>query len=351
MRDVAIVGTAQTRHQRRVDDRNEVEMLMPVLQELKDGLGVTQADLDFTCSGSTDYLAGQGFSFVGTLDGVGPYPPIAESHVEQDGAWALYEAWVKIQTGAADTALVYSYGKSSPGELPRVLSRQLDPYYYGPLWPDSISLAALQARALLDSGKATERDLAEIAVRSRRSAKDNPKAQLSGDFDVDEILAEDHLVAPLRKHDCPPISDGAVALVLAAGDRAKELSDKPAWIKGVEHRIDPHALGVRDLTESPSTRLAGEAAGVGDGPVDVAELHAPFTSQEVILREALGLGEGVDVNPSGGALAANVLMASGLIRIAEVANRISAGTAGRGVAHATSGHCLQHNLVCVLEGD
>jgi acetyl-CoA acetyltransferase len=324
---------------------------MPVLQELKDGLGVTQADLDFTCSGSTDYLAGQGFSFVGTLDGVGPYPPIAESHVEQDGAWALYEAWVKIQTGAADTALVYSYGKSSPGELPRVLSRQLDPYYYGPLWPDSISLAALQARALLDSGKATERDLAEIAVRSRRSAKDNPKAQLSGDFDVDEILAEDHLVAPLRKHDCPPISDGAVALVLAAGDRAKELSDKPAWIKGVEHRIDPHALGVRDLTESPSTRLAGEAAGVGDGPVDVAELHAPFTSQEVILREALGLGEGVDVNPSGGALAANVLMASGLIRIAEVANRISAGTAGRGVAHATSGHCLQHNLVCVLEGD
>ncbi|HET9769514.1 MAG TPA: thiolase domain-containing protein, partial [Acidimicrobiia bacterium] len=333
------------------DDRNEVEMLMPVLQELKDGLGVTQADLDFTCSGSTDYLAGQGFSFVGTLDGVGPYPPIAESHVEQDGAWALYEAWVKIQTGAADTALVYSYGKSSPGELPRVLSRQLDPYYYGPLWPDSISLAALQARALLDSGKATERDLAEIAVRSRKAAKDNPYAQVAGDFDVDEILAEDPLVAPLRKHDCPPISDGAVAMVLAAGDRAKDLCDTPAWIRGVEHRIDPHALGVRDLTESPSTRLAGEAAGVGSGTVDVAELHAPFTSQEVILREALGLGEDVDVNPSGGPLAANVLMAAGLIRIAEVANRISAGSAGRGVAHATSGHCLQHNLVCVLEGD
>jgi acetyl-CoA acetyltransferase len=351
MRDVAIVGTSQTAHQRKVDDRNEVEMLMPVLQGLKDGLGITQADLDFTCSGSTDYLAGQPFSFVGTLDGVGPYPPIAESHVEQDGAWALYEAWVKIQTGAADTALVYSYGKSSPGELPRVLSRQLDPYYYGPLWPDSISLAALQARALLDSGKATERDLAEIAVRSRKAAKDNPHAQVAGDFDVDEILAEAPLVAPLRKHDCPPISDGAVAVVLAAGDRAKELCDKPAWIRGIEHRIDPHALGVRDLTESPSTTLAAEAAGVGDGPVDVAELHAPFTSQEVILRNAMGLGDDIDVNPSGGALAANVLMASGLIRIAEVADRISAGAAGRGVGHATSGHCLQHNLVCVLEGD
>jgi acetyl-CoA acetyltransferase len=350
MRDVAIVGTAQSVHAARIDDRNEVEMLMPVLQELKDGLGVTQADLDDTCSGSTDYLAGQGFSFVGTLDGVGPYPPIAESHVEQDGAWALYEAWVKIQTGAANTALVYSYGKSSPGELPRVLSRQLDPYYYGPLWPDSISLAALQARALLDSGKATERDLAEIAVRSRTAAKDNPFATISGDFDVDELLADDPIVAPLRKHDCPPLSDGAVAMVLAADDRARELSDSPAWIRSIEHRIDAHALGVRDLTDSPSTRLAAEAAGVGDGPVDVAELHAPFTSQEVILREALGLGDDVDVNPSGGPLSANVIMAAGLVRVAEVANRISAGSAARGVAHATSGQCLQHNLVCVIEG-
>src|SRR5215218_5778826 len=350
MRDVAIVGTAQSVHARRVEDRNEVEMLMPVLQELKDGLGVTQADLDFTCSGSTDYLAGQGFSFVGTLDGVGPYPPISESHVEADGAWALYEAWVKIQTGAADTALVYSYGKSSPGELPRVLTRQLDPYYYGPLWPDSISLAALQARQLLDSGKATERDLAEIAVRSRKAAKDNPFATISGDFDVDEILADEPLVAPLRKHDCPPLSDGAVAVVLAADDRARELTDAPAWIRGIDHRIDVHSLGLRDLTESPSTRLAGEAAGVNGGAVDVAELHAPFTSQEVILRDALGLAEDADVNPSGGALAANTMMAAGLVRIVEVANRIAAGTAGRGVAHATAGHCLQMNLVCVLEG-
>ncbi|MET0804440.1 MAG: lipid-transfer protein, partial [Acidimicrobiales bacterium] len=243
----------------------------------------------------------------------------------------------------------YSYGKSSPGELPRVLSRQLDPYYYGPLWPDSLSLAALQTRALLDSGKATERDLAEIAVRSRAAAKDNPFATVSGDFDVDEILAEDHLVAPLRKHDCPPLSDGAVAVVLAAEGRARELTENPAWIRGVEHRIDVHALGLRDLTDSPSTRLAAEAAGVSDGPVDVAELHAPFTAQEVILREAMGLSDDVDVNPSGGALAANTMMAAGLVRIVEVANRIAAGTAGRGVAHATSGHCLQQNLVCVLE--
>ena len=44
-------------------------------------------------------------------------------------------------------------------------------------------------------------------------------------------------------------------------------------------------------------------------------------------------------------------MSAGLIRIGEVARRISSGEAARGVAHATSGPCLQQNMVVVLEGD
>ena len=49
-------------------------------------------------------------------------------------------------------------------------------------------------------------------------------------------------------------------------------------------------------------------------------------------------------------MAANALMAGGLIRIGEAAARIMDGTAGRAVAHATSGPVLQQNLVAVLEG-
>jgi acetyl-CoA acetyltransferase len=351
VRDVAVVAVAQMPNVRAESVRNEVEMLMPVLQEVRRRAGLTQQEIGFTCSGSTDYLAGQAFSFVSTLDGVGPWPPIQESHVEMDGAWALYEAWVKLQLGDLDTALVYAYGKSSPGPLHEVLSRQLDPYSVGPLWPDAISLAALQARALLDAGKATEADLAEVAARSRKAALANPNAQLAWDRAAAELLAEEPLVDPLRKHDCPPITDGACAVILAAGDTARRLRERPAWIRGIDHRVEPMAFGVRDLTTSVSTRLAGERAGVSAGPVDVAELHAPFTHQELILREALGLGDHPNVNPSGGALAANAVMTAGLIRIAEVAQRIMDGTADRGVAHATSGPCLQQNLVCVLEGE
>jgi acetyl-CoA acetyltransferase len=168
---------------------------------------------------------------------------------------------------------------------------------------------------------------------------------------ADQLLAEPPLVDPLRKHDCPPISDGACAVILAADDRARALRDRPAWIRGIDHRIEPMALGVRDLTTSASTRLAAAYAGVGDRPADVVELHAPFSPQELIQREALDLGDHPNVNPSGGALAANPVMVAGLIRISEVAERIMAGEASRGVAHATSGPCLQQNLVCVLEGE
>lgn len=351
MRDIAVISFAQTPARRSVPELNEVEMLMPAVHTALGQVDMTIDDIGFTCSGSTDYLAGVGFSFVSTLDAVGPWPPIQESHVEMDGAWALYEAWVKLQLGELDTALVYCYAKSSPGDLPMVLTRQLDPIMAAPLWPDSVSLAALQAQAWIDAGKGTAADMAEVAARSRRAALDNPNAQLAWDRPASAIADEAPMVGPLRRSDCPPITDGAAAIVLAAGDVARDKVERPAWIRGIDHRIEPIHLGLRDLTVSESTRLAGERAGVGDGTVDVAELHAPFSHQELILREALGLGDDVSVNPSGGALGANPMMTAGLIRIGEVANRIASGAAGRGVAHATSGPCLQQNLVTVLEGD
>nr|BBJ48887.1 lipid-transfer protein [Streptomyces avermitilis] len=321
-------------------------MLIPVLHDVLGQAGLKTGDIGFTCSGSTDYLAGRAFSFTMALDGVGAWPPISESHVEMDGAWALYEAWTKLLTGDADTALVYAYGKSSPGSVRDVLTRQLDPYYVAPLWPDSVALAALQAQALIDAGHADEPALAGVAARSRASAATNSHAQLSG-----SVPQGDYVVRPLRTGDCPPVGDGAAAVVLAAGDRARRLCARPAWIRGIDHRIEAHALGVRDLTDSPSTRLAAEKAGVFERPVDTAELYAPFTSQEVVLRRALRLDDRVTVNPSGGALAANPIMAAGLIRIGEAAARIHRGESDRALAHATSGPCLQQNLVALLEGD
>ncbi|WP_236788386.1 thiolase domain-containing protein [Amycolatopsis sp. GM8] len=336
MSDVAVVGFAQAPNVRRTEGTtNGVEMLVPIFAEVFEQTGLSKKDIGFWCSGSSDYLAGRAFSFISAVDATGAFPPIHESHVEMDAAWALYEAWLKIRMGEVDTALVYGFGKSSAGQLRRVLALQLDPYLVAPLWPDSVSIAAIQARLGLDSGLWSEKDLAEVAARNRG-------------VDVEGLLDAQYLADPLRAHDVAPITDGAAVIILASAERAKEFAARPALITGIEHRVDTPVLGARDLTRALSAEAAARAAGA-DG-VEVAELHAPFTHQELILRSALGLGDQVRVNPSGGALAANPMFAAGLARIGEAAREIFAGHANRVLAHATSGPALQQNLVAVMEG-
>jgi len=140
-------------------------------------------------------------------------------------------------------------------------------------------------------------------------------------------------------------------VIIASERRAEDLCARPALITGFAHRIDSGSLGARDLLAVPSATAAGRAAGTAAGrTVEVAELHAPFSHQEIMLREALGLGGGVAVNPSGGALCGNPMFAAGLARIGTAAQAIMSGRAGRALGHATSGPALQQNLVCVMEG-
>jgi acetyl-CoA acetyltransferase len=349
-RDVAVVGFAHAPHVRRTEGTtNGVEMLMPCFAQLYAELGLKQTDIGFWCSGSSDYLAGRAFSFISAIDSIGAVPPINESHVEMDAAWALYEAYIKILTGQVDTALVYGFGKSSAGILRRVLALQTDPYTVAPLWPDSVSMAGLQARFGLDSGKWTAEQMAKVALESFSYAQrtDSEKPAKS----IDELLARPFFADPLRRHDIAPITDGAAAIVLAAGDKARELRERPAWITGIEHRIETPVLGARDLTTSPSTAASARTATGGDADsIEIAELHAPFSHQQLILTEAIGLGTSTKVNPSGGALAANPMFVAGLERIGFAAQHIFDGSARRVLAHATSGPALQQNLVAVMEG-
>lgn len=348
MRDVAVVGFAQRQMAEFDGSPTCVELLVPLFQECYEQTGWTRADIGFWCSGSSDYLAGRSFSFVQAVDAIGVIPPVNESHVEMDLAWAMYEAWIKIQTGEVDTALVYAFGKSSAGTLRRTLALQLEPYTMTPLWPDTVSLAGLQARAGIDAGDWDEQAMAGVVQRSMTDAEKNEHAIRKGGSSVEALLAKPLYADPLRKHDCAPVTDGAAAIVLAAGDKAREVRERPAWITGIAHNIDPMHLGARDLTRSAST--ANAARGLDLGGVEIAELHAPFSHQELILRRELGLSDDVRINPSGGPLGGNPMFSGGGIRVGEAASRIWSGEVGKALAHATSGPALQQNLVCTLEG-
>lgn len=334
--DIAIVGWAATPMVRRTD-RTETQLLMSVITDVLKPLGLTRKDVDFTCLGSCDYITGQAFSFVSNLDAIGAWPPKRDSHVEMDGAWALYEAWLRLQEGDIDIALVTGSGRSSTGDPALIYPMEMDPFFLAPLGADPLTFAALQARAVIASGLADERRMAEASIRARKKGT------------VDELLKRDYVREPLRRHDLPPITDGAAAMVLARGDRARKLVKRPAYITGFDHRTECHNPSFRRLDDSPSTRIAAKAAGLDDGPIEVAELQAAFTHEELLLRHVLGLGKDVRVNESGGALRENPIMATGLIRIGHAANHVFSG-GKRALAHSTSGPCLQQNLICIVEG-
>ena len=124
------------------------------------------------------------FAFVSNIDGVGAWPPVYESHVEMDGAWALSEAWLRLQVGDIDVALVIGSGKSSPGKPREVFSLQTDPYVMAPLGLDPVSLAGHPGAG---AARRRQGDRARLrrgrVAAAARDALDNPHAQVAKDVD------------------------------------------------------------------------------------------------------------------------------------------------------------------------
>ncbi|QCH22459.1 thiolase domain-containing protein [Mycobacteroides salmoniphilum] len=354
MRDVAVVSYAQSPCTAANLRDDMAEILLPVVREALEQVELRREDIDFYASGSHDFFEGRTFAYIESLDAVGAWPPISESHVEMDAAWACYEAWAWLQLGHGDIALIYGVGRGAPpADLDQVFPSSLDPYYLAPLHPHRHAIAGLQAAAVIEAGITTEREMADVVNQSLTDALSNPFALKAGAPGVETLLDEPYIAAPLRPHDAAPVGDGAAVLILATGDVARRLARRPAWIRAIDHRMDTHHPGSRDLAVLDSARIAAEKAaamaGFSASNVEVAELHTEYSYAEPLLTKTFGIDNNTLVNPSGGPLAGAPATATGLIRIGESARTIMQGRATRALAHATNGPGLQHNLVCLME--
>src|SRR6266403_1562298 len=304
LRNVAVVAFSQAPIVARDEHRIASEILYPEVRSALDQCDVERAAIDYQVAGSADYSDGRPFGFVTALDVMGSWPAKQDLHLEMDAAFAAYYAWVRMQAGDCDTALVCGYGKNSEGEPERVLNLELDPYYQAPLGLGPSATAALQASAYMARSGATDRDFAEVAARNRAAGAKNPCAQLREAVPAETLAATPWVVEPLRRGYLPPYGDSAVCLVLAAEGKAERMCDRPAWIHGTDQRIELQTLGARDLSRSPSARLAAERA------LDIDAAPSSPT-----------------VNPSGGPLVGHPLMMTGLIRLGEAFRQL-AGQAG-----------------------
>lgn len=320
------------------DGANDAERLAPVAERALAAAGISRDQVGLVCTAGYEFGSGVIGSMMDVLAVLPCWPPVTHTHLEGDGAFAFAEAWVRLLAGEADIAVVSAFSRPLATDLPRVLARQLDPYLVTPLGPGPRHVAALQASALLAAGQYTERDFAAVVCARR------------GGLSVEEVLAQPYLASPLRALDCSTTDCGGVATaVLAIEGAATRAAARSAWITGLDHRVESGALGQRDLTVSPSTRAAARRLGLPGTAIDVIELQAPYSPQELLLLDAIGAAGIGAVNPSGGVLPADPLGVSGLMRLGAAATAVLRGEADRAVGHAGNGPALQHNLLCLLE--
>jgi acetyl-CoA C-acetyltransferase len=378
-RKVAIVACAQTSYESRKKQSREM-MVYEVIKDLLQTAGISKSEVDTVVSAQNDYLEGRTISNMRT---VGPLAAFMkdETKVEMDGAFAAFYALARILSGVHDLAIVAGESMAScfPAYLPMIWT--LDPSFDRPNgFLNEVSAAAIQAGAYMDRYGVSEEQVADVSVKNLGNAAGNPFAlRKMPDIDIDAVMGSRMLYSPIRELNAYPLTDGACALLLAAEEKAGEITDKPVWIDGVGNCHGTYYLGDRDLAGCDSLKAAAEAAykmaGIEDPAeeLDAAEIHENYSHEELIFYEALGFceeGEGaglleggvtatggdLPVNASGGGLSANPLCATGLIRLAEAAMQLR-GEAGEhqvpgepavALAHGQNGICAQQNVVFIL---
>jgi len=378
---VAIIGYAQSHHQYDVQKTRE-DLVFDVTREALANAGILREELGTVVTASTDFLDGRTISNVFLSMAVGAFLK-DESKVEEDGTTALQYALMKLLTGAYDVALVEAHTIGWQFNPHQVSFYTVDPLVERQLGlVNDISAAAIQARMYMDKYGVSEDDLAAVAVKNLGNAASNPYASRRlADVSVSEVLNSKLYYEPLRELMISPVTDGCAVVILASEDKVKKLGCCcPVWIEGVgncqdAYLRDRNLLGMDSLKKAAASAFA--MAGIRDpfNELDVLEVSERYAHEELLIYEALGLareGRGKElvnkgvtsmygelpVNPSGGALGADPICATGLVRVVECVKQIrgeaeghQVGSVKRALAHGQFGICAQKNTVVILGGD
>ena len=291
--------------------------------------------------------------------GITGVPIVTVENACASGTTAFHEAQVAVGQGRYEAVLAFGIET-----MTAVFDGPIEPLASDPEGAQGFampSLYGMAAHRYQHCHGVTPEQMALVAVKNRRHAVGNPRAQHSGEFTVEQILGSRPISDPLTLLQCCDISDAAAAAVVGparprgnAGStpdvsvRATALASGRAW----DHTTDL-VWGWQLVADT--ARTAFESAGIGPGDIDVLEVHDAFTIGEIVTTEALGLcelggggalvasghtgiGGAQPVNPSGGLLArGHPLGATGLGQVAEIVWQLRGTASGRQVDGARLG--------------
>jgi acetyl-CoA C-acetyltransferase len=339
MSDIAIIGVGIHPFGRH-PGVSGLEMAAHAARAALRDAGLGWDEIDFAAGGSDS--AGNADTTVSVL-GLTGVPFINVKNGCATGGSALITAHAMLTAGGAETALVVGFDKHPPGAFNPLPEEWGIGSWYGEsgLMLTTQFFAMKIQRYMAEHG-ISESTLAKVASKAFANGALNENAWRRQPLSEEDVLASKLVNDPLRQYMfCSP-GEGAVALVLARGEKARQgVFLRSAVFKtrrfGSFEVFSP-SIPVHD-GPSPTSEAAAaafEAAGLGPDDVDVAQLQDTESGAEVMHLAETGLcqdgeqeqliqsgatriGGRLPVNTDGGCLAnGEPIGASGLRQVHEI---------------------------------
>src|SRR3954466_5114333 len=357
MTDVAVVGAgihAFGRH----PGVSGLEMAGIAARAALADAGIGWEDVEFAAGGSD--AAGNADTIVSVL-GLTGVPFINVSNGCATGGSALTTAHAMLVAGSAEIALVVGFDKHPPGAFnPRPEDWGLGSWYGETGLMLTTQFFAMKIQRYMAEHGISRSTLAKVAAKAFANGARNPNAWRRRPLSEEEVLSSKMVNHPLTQYMfCSP-GEGAVALVLASGERARSLARTPIHLRSVAFRT--RRFGSFEVfspsiplesAPSPTTEAAAaafEQADIAPGDVDVAQLQDTESGAEVMHLAETGLcahGEQeqliqsgatrldgrLPINTDGGCLATGEpIGASGLRQVHEVVLQLRGDAGDRQIA-------------------
>lgn len=166
------------------------------------------------------------------------------------------------------------------------------PQYEQPYGMSVPAAFAQAAQVYMHEFGMTHEHMAAVAVNQRANAARHPNAHMKKPITMEDVRNSKMVASPLRMLDCCLVSDGGAAVIVSAGDAARDLPKTAVQILGVgEGHTHEHIFMAPSLVDfgcKDSAAIALGKAGLKHADVDCAHLYDCFTSTLLICLESMG---------------------------------------------------------------
>jgi acetyl-CoA acetyltransferase len=288
----AIVGIGATEFSKN-SGRSELQLAAEAVRNALDDCGLKPSDVDgmttFTLDTTDDIEVARAVG-IGDLTFFSRVP-----HGGGAATGLLHQAAMAIASGVADVVVCYralngrSGQRYSEGVAGNVVTSDLIHWGwyipYGLLTP--ASWVAMFTQRYMHQYGLTTKDLAQVAVSTRKHAVNNPHAFFYGKpLTIEEHLSSRWIVEPLHLFDCCQETDGGCAVVVTTPERARDLQQPPAIIRGVAQAAGAEQEVMTsfyrpDIASLPEMDLVAKQvyaqSGLGPDDIDAAVIYDAFS--------------------------------------------------------------------------